>query len=341
MSDGVLAKHARSSWALVGLVVVLAVVLIMAPMVGAAPNENRAAGLLSTIEGTSTCPAPHAAWAELRILVGDDQLARRVGAPQGTPPVIQIVDLGESYRVIAAGRVREYRDLRRDCAERARVAAVFVALALAPDDVPAAAIGATPASPSPAASPAAPAASPVEPPPSATVGSPARAAEVELGAAFDAGVSSDPSAVHPGARLALALGRGAFAVTIGVDALASATTSVGGLRLRERRLPASLGARARARWRGVAPYGELGLGATLVSERALDLATPTTDTALELGVYAAVGLRFSTVARLAPYVAAHAQFVPSPAAISALPRGVVGHTPNLWLGATAGASVGF
>ena len=66
-------------------------------------------------------------------------------APRGPPPLgaarqtplVEIIDLGVPYRIIAAGQVREYRDESRDCAYRARIAAVFVALAIDPGSMPA------------------------------------------------------------------------------------------------------------------------------------------------------------------------------------------------------------
>ena len=85
----------------------------------------------SVIGGPSACPRPDAVWSELVTLVPPERLEARLRTvPRGKTPLVQIIDLGVPYRILAAGQVREYRDESRDCAYRARIAAVFVALAI-------------------------------------------------------------------------------------------------------------------------------------------------------------------------------------------------------------------
>ena len=66
----------------------------------------------------------------------------------GPAPVVEIVDLRVPFHVVVSGRVRAYRDEARDCTQRARVAAVFVALTIDPAFI-AAATPAPPAAPPP------------------------------------------------------------------------------------------------------------------------------------------------------------------------------------------------
>ena len=233
------------------------------------------------------------------------------------------------FRVVAAGRVREFRDEARDCAYRARVAAVFAALTIDP-----AAVIAPP--PPPAASRRRHRRRPRPPPPAP----PPPLVRIELGLAIDAGVGTSTTAVHAGGALRLAAGRGRLAFVAGVTPLLPADVSVGGVRLRQWRLPVDVGVRARATNTRVEAYGELGIAAALLSERALDLARADSGTTVELGVRAAAGYRLATASRFAPFVALQAELVPFPPAIFALPQGVAGHTPLLWIGATAGVSMG-
>jgi hypothetical protein len=137
----------------------------------------------------------------------------------------------------------------------------------------------------------------------------------------------------------LVAGRGRLAVSAGLAGLWPVDTDVGGLRLHQWRLPADLGVRGELGSRGL--YGEVGVGAALLSERSLELASNQSQTAFELGVRAALGLRLAPRSRLAPFATLQAELVPDPPAVFALPRGVVGHTPLVWFGATAGASLGF
>ena len=136
---------------------------------------------------------------------------------------------------------------------------------------------------------------------------------------------------------------GVSTLSAGAAALAPVDTTVGGIRVRQWRLPADAGVRARGAIRigerhTLEPYGELGVALALMREGALDLANPQTRTSVELGLRAAAGVQWVGESRIAPFVALHAEVVPSPPTVSALPRGVVGHTPGLWLGATAGAA---
>jgi hypothetical protein len=122
-------------------------------------------------------------------------------------------------------------------------------------------------------------------------------------------------------------------------ALLPVDNTVGGVRLRQWRLPVDAGVRAPIVGPRLERYGELGVSLALLSERALDLASPKSQTALEVGLRVAVGLH-AAHARLGPFAALGAVLVPVPPALFALPAGTVGHTPLLWVGATAGVSLG-
>jgi hypothetical protein len=287
------------------------------------------------VVGTGDCPAPEAISAELATLLPADGPA--------AAGRVEIADLGPLFRVIVAGRQREYRDEGRDCAHRAQVAAVFVALTLNPASV-------ATSEPTPTS---APPPTPVPPPlPPSPVPSASRAAaapvdldlavvRLELGAAIDVGVGGDGSVAHPGVALRLAAGRGRLALTAGSAALAPVDATLGGVHLRQWRLPVDAGVRVHFDAGKLAPYAELGLGLTLVSERAVELATSSgRQYGTELGLRAAVGARLVTGARVTAFAALQAELVPSPVAIFALPRGDAGSTPAVWLGATVGGSLG-
>jgi hypothetical protein len=143
-----------------------------------------------------------------------------------------------------------------------------------------------------------------------------------------------------GVELRLGTGGRRYGPEAGVMALLPVDNTVGGVRLRQWRLPIDAGVRARLSGPRVERYGELGISAALLSERALDLVSPKSQTGLELGLRVAVGLH-ATRGRLGPFASLAAVLVPDPPAVSALPTGTVGHTPLLWVGATAGASLGF
>jgi hypothetical protein len=169
---------------------------------------------------------------------------------------------------------------------------------------------------------------------------------VALGAAAEAGLGSDARIGQLGAALRLGFGDGRLALAAGAAALAPADVTVGGVRLRHARYPADDSVRAQGTLaigarRVLQPYAELGAGVALVRESALELAVRQERTAVELGARAAVGVTLSGASRVGFFLAVHVEWVPSPPAVSALPRGVVGHTPTLWLGAATGVAWGW
>ncbi len=303
---------------------------------GARAGAQQPAGGGPAVVGTGDCPAPQAVSAELATLLPAD---RPTGTARAAGPV-EIADLGGLFRVIVAGRVREYRDEGRDCAHRARAAAVFVALTLNPASLAEPPAPAPMPTPTPTPVPPLPA---TPPPPDAPlpVDLDLAVVRLELGAAIDVGLGADAPIAHPGVALRIAAGRGRLALTAGTAALLPVDAAVGGVDLRQWRLPVDAGVRVRFDAGKLAPYAELGLGATLVSERAVDLATTSgRQYGTELGIRAAIGARLVTRARLAAFAALQAELVPSPVTIFALPRGEAGSTPAVWLGATVGGSVG-
>ena len=297
------------------------------PALPAASPEPRALNASVVISGRSNCPRPEAVWNELVTLVPRERLdARLRAAPAGKAPLVEIIDLGVPYRIVAAGQVREYRDESRDCAYRARIAAVFVALAIDP-----AQLAPQPAPPAPASASAAPA-------PRDDQLSPR--ARLDLGATVVGGLGPDDHVGQLGAELRWSAGRRRVGPEVGVTALLPVDNTVGGVRLRQWRLPVDAGVRARSAGPRFERYGELAVSAALLSERALDLATARSKTGVELGVRVAAGMHASR-GRFAPFAALSGELVPVPPAIFALPAGTVGHTPVFWIGATAGVSLGW
>ncbi len=296
------------------------------PPAGSAPLDAS-----SVIGGPSSCPRPDAVWSELVTLVPPERLEARLRtATRGKAPLVEIVDLGVPYRILAAGQVREYRDDSRDCAYRARIAAVFVALAIDPAQLAMLPAPAPPAPPPPLPQTA--------PPPFDDLQSPR--ARLDLGATVVGGLGPEDHVGQVGAELRWSAGRHRVGPEAGVTALLPVDNTVGGVRLRQWRLPIDAGLRARIAGPRFERYGELGVSAALLSERALDLATSRSQTGVEIGLRLAVGVH-AAHARFAPFAALSGELVPVPPAIFALPAGTVGHTPLFWIGATAGLSLGF
>jgi hypothetical protein len=219
---------------------------------------------------------------------------------------------------MTGGRAREYRDDARDCGQRARVAAIFLALSLEP---------------------AAAADDAATPPTFPVATAPARdetRARLELGARLDAGLGPSPVDLTGGISFRASVGRGPLVMSGGAGMLFPRDVAIGGVPLRQWRAPFDLGLRARRNGRVLAPFVEGGVVVALISEGGKDLRAVSTARAVEVGARAAVGLHGTWSSRFAPFATLHAEWIPRPSSVVALPRGVVGHTPWIWLGATAG-----
>ena len=68
----------------------------------------------TVIAGASMCPTPPAVWNEVTTLLPRDRLHERLRALASPTPLVDISDGGTTVRVVAAGRVREFRDEARD-----------------------------------------------------------------------------------------------------------------------------------------------------------------------------------------------------------------------------------
>jgi hypothetical protein len=321
----------------------------------------------------SSCPTRVAVWGELSKLVTKQALAAR--HPPLDPAGLAIDDLGATFRISALDKVREYRDEARDCTRRARLAALFVALMVdpgragdlsdrsrstdagngPPSELPPAPSALEPGSASaPPASPTPPA--PTEPPRSRASPSSTSAAGTAVppeerprtepwarleGAAVMVGHDSAPPwAPAWGGMARAALGRGLLRPVLGVAIFLPTDTTLGGVRLREWRLPVDAGVRVTMVRRSGVWYGEVGVVAALLNERAPDLLESTPSTALEVGGRVSLGWRWPSGAALAPFLALSVDVVPKPPSVGALPQGILGQTSHVWPGACVGLSWG-
>src|SRR5260370_32589999 len=94
--------------------------------------EASASAAAAERTGDARCPSRDA----IAFAVG--VLLDRSRAPVNADTVareIEVHDLGDRYVVQIRGRRREFTDDARDCSKRVRVAAVFVALTVAPPDI--------------------------------------------------------------------------------------------------------------------------------------------------------------------------------------------------------------
>jgi hypothetical protein len=284
------------------------------------------------VTGSSQCPTPDAVWQELTRLFQPQDLAARLGAADRTSAPIRVEDLGVAFRVSVLGTTRLYREEARDCRRRARTSALFSALVLDPTAM----LDASPPAPPPP--PLSSAASPTSAPQVSEVVRPL--VRIEGGAAVQTGLDGQTTVASLGAAFRLGVGRGLVVPVLGVGVFLPSETGIGGVRVRQWRVPADLSMRLTMPWRALDWYGEAGLAFAAVREQALEVMTPRAATGLELGFRAALGARLARPRGLAPFVLLQLDYLPDPPTIAILPAGEVGKTPHAWLVACVGLSWG-
>lgn len=310
------------------------VVFCVALLVWALPRAARADGqpggaapvgpLAPRISTSGACPGLEMISAAVTALIphgGLDSLPRSAA--------VEVADLGDSYRVnvVAEGvpRVRIFRDVGHDCAQRARFAAVFIVLTLLPPEL---VIDVQPEVAPPAAPP------PPEPPP--------RPFRLDVGAVLDVApaVFDAPQMLAPGGELRIARRFGRLAGVLGAGLEPRASFSQGGLLGRETRVPLDLGLRA---GRPIGPWeldGEAAIAAAIFHAEGLNTLMPQQGTRFDLGGRVGVALRFGPPsARAVPFVGLHALVFPRRYEIATTPQGALGSTPALWVGVALGLSV--
>ena len=288
--------------------------------------------------GAGDCPEPSVVEREvLRLIPPERHDLLRHGVR------IELEDLGESYRVVVskdgASLKKRYADPARDCDARARFAAVFAVLTVMPPELGVDAPSAQLPEPKPLVPPKA-VVVPPPPPPPALPRPPL--AHIELGALFGyaPAIVGAPELSAFGGELRVALGRGALQSTLSVAYTSRAKFELRGVVGDLWQLPMSAGLRVTSDLGGLRMAGDLGLLAVVQRVRATGLASSRAASALELGVRGGLSFQAELGANIAPFFGAFVWVAPAPRDLSALPQGVFGNLPYLWLGGSAGVSFG-
>ncbi len=288
-------------------------------------------GAVISIEGS--CPDGRAIERAITALIPRGPAA----LPESARATVE--DTGEAYRVevqsSAATRARLFRDAARDCEQRARFAAVFIVLTLLPPEL---AVPAPPKPPPPPSPPPPPRPPPAAAPPPAPR-PPRWLLEIAALSEWAPAAFAAPPALALGGELAAAYRVGPIAAALSVAVEPRIDFSIGGLEVRELRVPIGAGARLQRAAHGVEVAGELAIVAAPFHAEGRNSAMPASGTRLDLGARAGGQIRFGGAQRrLAPFVGVQVSVFPWPYEISATPAGGLGTTPALWFGATLGVS---
>jgi hypothetical protein len=303
-----------------------------------APGSSASVGPF--VFGNVDCPDPKTVQQAVLTLIPVERhalLARGVR--------VELEDLGESYRVTVwkdgTSVKKSYSDPARDCDGRARFAAVFTVLTLMPPELGVESVVKPEPEPAPKAPPA------HEPTAAKPASAPRPAprpplAHLELSALYSYAppILEAPSIHSFGAELRVAIGRGALRGTAAVAYTPPAKLELDGMQAELSRIPLSVGARLGTDFDSWSLSADLGLLLVAERVRATNLLTSAAHGSASFGVRAGAQLARQFGPHFAPFVGAFACFMPSPSELSALPQGVIGNLPYLWLGGAAGVSFG-
>lgn len=297
---------------------VSSVITVMAPNIWSAPLDGE--GIYLDVHGT--CPSSAELERELAPLLNGWTI---VDEPSAAEHRAELTDHGGSVEVSVAGDRRHLNDPARDCQERARAAAVVIALRLEPT-------ASTAAPPSPPA----PVESDVTSP---HLSKPHREFEIGFGMIIQ---KSLDTALHPGIGplVSARFRQGAWAAQVSLGLAGTTEIVSNDVRLRFTRLPLDVGVgwvHARGDWL-LEPMALVAFDHFLVLAPDLDDARPRGR--FELGPR--LGFRISRrLGRLGVFGLVDVSWFPRHYVIEADPLGPVGRTPHFWLGARFGLSVPF
>ena len=297
------------------------------------------------LNSTETCPRRDSTASAVRALLGESTI------PSVDLEKVEINDLGERYVVTVKGRTREYTDETRDCAKRAQVAAVFVALTLAPPDIGSS--DALPSKPEPEVADV-PKAS-TAPKPSA-ISVPAPLLAPALAPQAQPTTSNWVPLAEFGAKVAIApfssapitnwggLIRGIFTsshwgIGLGLDLPARSTFELESIRVQLARYAVDLS--MRTNWETGPMRASLDMGPLvgLLQLRQLDLSGAQRVTRWQAGLRAGAVVAWSRH-NVSPFLGADIAFTPWTIPIRVEPNGDIGQTPSVWLGISLGLALG-
>jgi hypothetical protein len=252
---------------------------------------------------------------------------------------ITIADRGDIYVVTVGDRSKTYPDVARDCAERARVAAAFIALVLAPPPPAPPPTASAPPPPVDAGAPEPTSPPPVRPPPPSA---PGRWLGLDLHGVV--AVSSPSSLVMGGAAVGVRVASGPWEAKAQCSWLTSADLNGPnrGETILLERIPCTLGPTLRLTppHKGFDLDLEAGLAAGSVRASGQGFAKDRQPTRFEAGAQAAASIALHGLSRsdvFFPLVGFEVTYYPMVYDLEAMPYGPISHTPGFWAGLTLGA----
>jgi len=292
-----------------------------------------------SIATAGACPSAQEVTEELRLLMPDAKLDL---SPDVVDSDVVVSDRGTGFTVRVRGQRRRFRDLERDCTERARHVAVFTVLVVDPLHVPSQAVNDAEEEPE---LPQKPARTEELPPPSPEPAKPAPAGarfDLSLGPLAQVALKSNAESATQAGGLGLRSRYGQrVGVTLGVAGLLPTSLHFAQADARAFWMPMDLGlslSRRMSNWEVA-----MDLGATaallLVEGQGQGLDTTQQATRLEVGGRLGAQVRYWASEHAGICGGMFGSWFPKPYRLQVEGVGVVGETPGAWIGGSLGAVI--
>ena len=272
------------------------------------------------LDAQGACPQSDTIRRQLGPLLPDTEVVLAAAEPGRAA---RVVDAGLSFTIDVAGARRQIREPARDCVERARIAAVFIALALDPPMIPARQEAASVVPLVAAASPAP---------------EPQRQVSLLFGGRFSAALTSaEGNVLGVGPLLGAAIGQSNWEVAAAASLLTPYTLRFERGSVRMIRAPIELGYRVLGRTGAVTGYLGAGVAADLLRVTGVSFERSASALRLDLGVRGTFGVRHAVSSSWAVFAEVAGAFFPRPYRFELEPTGAVGTAPSTWLALSFGA----
>ncbi len=272
----------------------------------------------------SDCPSLEQVSDELKPLLPNTRI--EAGHAGSVEPVAVLIDRGSSYLIQIAGQERDIGDTERNCTERARVAAVVIALVVDPPGA-----GQTKPEPEPAP-PAAP--RPARSQPVPVEKAPEPGLNLRLEASARAALTADHFVAGPGLRASV--GGNAWGAGLGLGLLSPAHLQLGEGEVRLVRYPGDITGEARLRSDDWEVSPALGVAVDVVQANGQGYERSGQATRLDPGFKLGLALRVFPDQRWGAFIAADATWFLQSYEVAVEPGGPRTRLPRLWYGLAAG-----
>jgi hypothetical protein len=290
-----------------------------------------------SIATAGSCPSAAEVSEELRELMPDATLDV---SPDVVDSNVVVSDRGTGFTVKVRGQRRRFRDLKRDCTERARHVAVFTVLVVDPLHVPSNAVNDAEEEPEPAGNPVQlPAPAPPTPRPT-TPQAPGARFDLSLGPLAQVALKPNAESATQAGGLGLRLRYGQrVGVTLGLAGLLPTSLHFALADARATWMPMDLGlslSRRVSSWEVEMDLGVAG-ALLLVEGQALDASQQASR--LEVGGRLGAQVRYWASEHAGICGGMFGSWFPKPYSLQVEGIGAVGQTPSAWLGGSLGAVI--